>query len=228
MTSSEVSSSQDKILKAISLLKLPGPAFNPDFLSNLPLMKSITEAIKRYVSVSEEDEKIIARLFHKKSYKKGEHLLEAGNICRYVIFIETGLVRYYINQDGEEKTTYFNREDEFVCDYMSFLPQAPAWQNIQALEDTIVWVISHRDLQQFYKDVTNGERFGRLGIEEVFVQAILQIGSLYTDTPDVRYTKFVATFPQLVQRIPQYYIASYVGVKPQSLSRIRRRLAVMH
>jgi CRP-like cAMP-binding protein len=204
------------------------PAFNFNFLSNLPVMKSLIDAIKRYVSVSEADEKVIDRLFHKKSFKKGEHLLEAGNVCRYVIFIETGLVRYYINQDGEEKTTYFNKESEFVCDYMSFLPQAPAWQNIQALEDTVVWVISHRDLQQFYKDVANGERFGRLGVEEVFVQAIMQIGSLYADPPDVRYTKFVTTFPHLVQRVPQYYIASYVGVKPQSLSRIRRRLAGKH
>jgi CRP-like cAMP-binding protein len=191
-------------------------------------MKSIIEAIKRYIPVSAADEQIIDRLFHKKSFKKGEHLLAAGDVCRYVIFIETGLVRYYINQDGEEKTTYFNREGEFVCDYMSFLPQAPGLVNIQALEDTVVWVINHHDLQQFYKDVTNGERFGRLGIEEVFVQAILQIGSLYADAPEVRYTKFVATFPHLVQRIPQYYIASYVGVKPQSLSRIRRRMATMH
>ena len=204
------------------------PAFNPDFLPNLPLMKSLIEAIKKYISISADDEKIIARLFHKKSFKKSEYLLQAGNVCRYLIFIETGLVRYYINQDGEEKTNYFNKEAEFVCNYMSFLPQAPSWINIQALEDTTVWVISHHDLQQFYKEVTNGERFGRLGIEEVFLQAIEQIGSLYTDAPDVRYTKFISTFPGLVQRIPQYYIASYVGVKPQSLSRIRRRIGGAH
>lgn len=191
-------------------------------------MQALLENIRKYITLSENDEKVIAGLFHKKTLRKGEYLLEAGNICRYVIFIETGLVRYYINQDGEEKTNYFNKEGEFVCDYLSFLPQIPSWVNIQALEDTVVWVINHHDLQQFYKEVTHGERFGRLGIEEVFVQVIGQIGSLYTDAPDVRYTKFVATFPDLVQRIPQYYIASYVGVKPQSLSRIRKRIAGMH
>jgi CRP-like cAMP-binding protein len=191
-------------------------------------MQLLLDNIRKYIPLSESDEEVIARLFHRKSFRKSEHLLEAGNICRYVTFIETGLVRYYINLDGEEKTNYFNKAGEFVCNYMSFLPQAPSWINIQALADTTVWVINHHDLQQFYKEVTHGERFGRLGIEEVFVQAIEQIGSLYTDTPDVRYTKFVATFPDLVQRIPQYYIASYVGVKPQSLSRIRRRIANAH
>jgi CRP-like cAMP-binding protein len=191
-------------------------------------VKPLLDAIRRYIPLSESDEKVIARLFHQKSVRKGDHLLEAGNVCRYVILIEKGLVRYYLNQDGEEKTNYFNKEGEFVCDYMSFLPKAPSMVNIQALEDTVYWVISHHDLQEFYKEVTHGERFGRLGIEEVFVQVSGQMGSLYTDPPEVRYTKFIESYPDLVQRVPQYYIASYVGVKPQSLSRIRRRIAGAH
>jgi len=158
-------------------------------------MKLLIATIRNYIPLSAADEKIIYRLFHKKVIKKGSYLLEAGSVCRYAIFIEKGLVRYYIDKDGEEKTTYFNKEGEFVCDYLSFLPQAPARINIQALEDTVIWVINHRDLQQFYKEVRHGERFGRL---------------------------------DLIQRIPQYYIASYVGVKPQSLSRIRRRMANSH
>lgn len=191
-------------------------------------MKLLIATIRNYIPLSAADEKIIYRLFHKKVIKKGSHLLEAGSVCRYAIFIEKGLVRYYIDKDGEEKTTYFNKEGEFVCDYMSFLPQAPARINIQALEDTVVWVINHRDLQQFYKEVHHGERFGRLAIEEVFVQAIEQIGSLYADPPAARYINFLKKYPDLIQRIPQYYIASYVGVKPQSLSRIRRRMANSH
>ena len=98
-------------------------------------------------------------------------------------------------------------------------------RNIQALEDTVMYVISFDDLQQFYKEVKYGERFGRLGIEQVFVNVISQMGSLYTDPPEVRYQKFISNYADIVQRIPQYYIASYVGVKPQSLSRIRKRIA---
>ncbi len=191
-------------------------------------MDLLINKIKTYVPLSVEDEKVIHGLFHKKELKKGEHLLEAGNVCRHIIFIETGLVRYYINNDGEEKTNYFNKENEFVCDYMSFLPQIPSYVNIQALEDTTIWIISYTGIQEFYKEVTTGERFGRLAIEQVFVSVISQIGSLYTDPPEVRYHKFLSDYFDVGQRIPQYYIASYVGVKPQSLSRIRKRISGKH
>ena len=137
-------------------------------------------------------------------------------------------MRYYINIDGVEQTNYFNKEGEFVCNYLSFLPQIPSDVNIQALEDTTVYVISFKDIQQFYKDVEHGERFGRLAIEQVFVNIISQVKSLYTDTPDMRYQKFISGYQDIAQRIPQYYIASYVGIKPQSLSRIRKRLASRH
>lgn len=155
-------------------------------------------------------------------------MVTAGEICRYVIFIETGLVRYYINKDGEDQTNYFNKEGDFVCYYPSFLPQKPSGVSIQALEDCVVWQVSFDGLQQFYKEVEYGERFGRLGIEAVFVDVSAQLGSIYTDPPETRYKNFLDNYHAIVQRIPQYYIASYVGVKPQSLSRIRKRLSGDH
>lgn len=191
-------------------------------------MESLLNAIRYFVPLSISDEEIVRRLFHKKVFKKGEHLLQAGNVCRYVTFIETGLVRYYINSDGEERTNYFNKEGEFVCNYTSFLPQTPSIVNIQALEDTTIFVISFNDIQELYREMEYGERFGRTAIEQVYLIAINQIGSLYTDPPEVRYNKFLSDFRDIVQRIPQYYIASYVGIKPQSLSRIRKRTAGKH
>lgn len=104
----------------------------------------------------------------------------------------------------------------------------PSNVNIQALEDTVIYRISAEGIQQFYSEVANGERFGRIAIEKVFVNVISQVVSLYTDTPDKRYLKFLSDYPELVQRIPQYYIAAYVGVKAPSLSRIRKRLAARH
>ena len=191
-------------------------------------MESLLNTIRYFIPLSASDEEIVRRLFHKKVFKKGEHLLRAGNVCRYVTFIETGLVRYYFNSDGEERTNYFNKEGEFVCVYTSFLPQIPSDINIQALEDTTIFVISFNDIQELYKTVEHGERFGRLAIEQVYLNAINQIGSMYTDPPEVRYNKFLSNFRDIAQRIPQYYIASYVGIKPQSLSRIRKRTAGKH
>lgn len=188
-------------------------------------MDLLINKIKSYVALSFEDETVIRTLFHEKEFKKGQHVLKEGQVCRHVFFIETGLVRYYINTDGVEQTTYFNKENEFVCDNMSFLTQIPSQFNIQALEDSAIWMIGYDDLQRFYKEVTTGERFGRLAIEEVFVSAARQIGSLYSNTAEERYDKFISNFSDIAQRIPQYYIASHVGIKPQSLSRIRKRIA---
>jgi CRP-like cAMP-binding protein len=167
-------------------------------------MDLLIQAIKDQISITEKDFLVIENLFHEKHFKKGEHLLSAGEICRYIIFIESGLVRYYTNNDGTEQTHYFNKEGEFVCDYISFLPQTPSNVNIQALEDSVVYRISADGIQQFYRQVANGERFGRIALEKVFVNIISQVVSLYTDTPDNRYLKFLADYPELVQRIPQY------------------------
>ena len=188
-------------------------------------MDLLIQTIKGQISISDHDVAVIQNLFSRKTFKKGEHLLSEGEICRHIMFIESGLVRYYLNNDGTGQTHYFNKEGEFVCDYMSFLPQSPSNVNIQSLEDTVVYRISAEGIQQFYREIAGGEKFGRIAIEQVFVNVMSQIVSLYTDTPDLRYLRFLSNYPDLVQRIPQYYIASYVGVKAPSLSRIRKRLA---
>lgn len=186
-------------------------------------MEILIANIRSYVPLSAAEEKIVGELFHKKVIHKDEHLLEAGDVCRRLMFIEKGLVRYYLFNNGEEQTHYFNKEGEWVCDYQSFLPKTPTIVNIQALEETTLWTISYDDLQTFYQEIRHGERFGRLGIEHVFIDIIRQIDSMYADKPDVRYEKFMRSYFDIAQRIPQYHIASYVRVKPQSLSRIRKR-----
>jgi hypothetical protein len=115
-------------------------------------------------------------------------------------------------------------EGYFACNYESFLDHSISSKNIQFIEDGTLLMISHAGLQQFYSDIKGGERFGRLIAERIFVESVKQISSLYTDPPELRYRKFIDTYPDLQQRLPQYHISSYVGVKPQSLSRIRKRI----
>ena len=180
--------------------------------------------IQSLITISPEEKEIISSLFKEKTYKKGDFFLAEGQICKHVGFVAKGLMRYYINHDGEEKTYAFSQENQYVSNYESFLPQKPSSKIIQALEDSHVFIISHSDLQILYAKVREGERYGRIAIEAVFLQMLIDINSFYTETPEVRYEGFLKNHPDLQQRISQYHIASFVGVKPQSLSRIRKRI----
>jgi CRP-like cAMP-binding protein len=189
------------------------------------MSQNLTEKLRGYIEFSDEEERFISSVFKVKHLAKGEHFLLAGDVCREAAFIESGVFRFYLNTGERDPTYYFAVENEFICEYQSFLRQRPSDRNIQALEAAELRVISFDDLQRFYRSVGSGERFGRLIAEEIFVDSLEQLASFYQDKPAVRYQNFVSRFPQLVQRLPQYYIASYVGIEPQSLSRIRRRFS---
>ena len=191
-------------------------------------MQFLIERIRQIIQLSESEEQILQDLFVEKQLLKGDHFLIEYQICRYVGLIHHGLVRYYINLDGEDKTYYFGKEGDFVCDYESFLPQKPTNKNIQVLEDSSLYTISHEGLQYIYDHIKEGDRLGRLGIEQVFVNVLQQLTSFYNDPPELRYERFLENYPDISQRVPQYYIASYVGIKPQSLSRIRNRSIKKH
>ena len=188
------------------------------------MINSLLDNIRSLITLSGAEIDIVTSLFKKKTYKKGEFFLAEGQICKQVGYVHTGLMRYYINHDGEEKTYAFSQEDEYVCNYESFLPQSPSSKIIQALEDSQVFLISHSDLQLLYARVSQGERYGRIAIEAVFLQLLKDINSFYTESPQARYERFLKNHEDLQQRISQYHIASFVGVKPQSLSRIRKRI----
>jgi CRP-like cAMP-binding protein len=187
-------------------------------------MNLLTSTIKSLIKISTDEEEIINGLFKPLFLKSGEYFLEEGHLCRYVGFIEKGLVRYHISDDGDQKTLYFNKEGEFICNYQSFLPREPSNTSIQAIEDTSLLVISYENLQGLYATVNEGDKLGRLAIEGVFLSNLQQLKSFYKDSPAARYRQFLQAYPDLAQRIQQYYIASYVGIKPQSLSRIRKRM----
>jgi len=191
-------------------------------------MSRLIAAIKSLIRISADEEQLIAGLFKPLQIQSGQYFLEEGQLCRYVGFIEEGLMRYHMNDNGNQKTLYFNKEGEFVSNYQSFLPRVPSNTSIQAIEDATLQVINYADLQRMYTAVNEGEKLGRLAIENVFINSLEQLKSFYRDSPSDRYQHFLRSYPDLAQRIPQYYIASYVGIKPQSLSRIRKRLVTQN
>ena len=178
----------------------------------------LLKKIRKYITLSEEECAFIKELFKPLSLTKGEILLQEGNTCKYFCYVNKGLLRQFINYEGKELTIHFNEEDTFICDFESFISKTPSQKTIIALEDSVLQMISYSNLQRFYKEIREGERFGRLLLEETFIEA---------DSPQERYLKFMRQYKNIEQRVAQKYIASFVGVTPQSLSRIRRRIAYM-
>lgn len=186
---------------------------------------NLLAVIEQMIHIDKAEKEYLEKRFTTKTYKKGDFFLKEGQVCREVGFIEKGLVRYFINKDGEELIYGFGKENDFVCNYESFLDHSLSAKNIQFIEDATIAVFSYDDLQMIYENLKEGQKFGRLACEQLFVMALRDITSFYADEPEQRYLHFVNTYPDLQQRIPQYYISSFIGVKPQSLSRIRKRLS---
>lgn len=185
-------------------------------------MESLIKAIRNYVPLSEGDAQLVKQLFCQKELKENDFLLKVGEVCKDFVFVEKGLFCHCINNDGSEETFYFSAEGDFICDYESFLSKTPSKKNIFAVEDAVVYTLSYQHMQEFYQKISMGDRFGRLFLEQTFVKAINHIVSTLTGTAEQRYLNFLKSFSHIEQRIPQYYIASFIGVTPQSLSRIRR------
>ena len=159
--------------------------------------------------------------------KKKKHFAEQGSVCNEFGFVVKGSIRYYYVKDGEEITNYFSFERELVSSYKSFLTRQPGFNYIQALEDTFLITVSYHDLQAMLAHPLLGykmERFGRLVAEYYLICYDDRMASFITKTPEERYLDLLTTGRDILQRMPQHYIAHFLGITPVSLSRIRRRI----
>ncbi|GAA4342038.1 Crp/Fnr family transcriptional regulator [Flaviaesturariibacter amylovorans] len=157
--------------------------------------------------------------------KKGELLTRQGEICRQVSFINKGLLRFFYNVDGRSVSIGFMPEGEYIAQYDSFLVQAPSKGNIDVLEDAELVNLSYTDVQELYAAYPVFQVFGRKIAEMLFMMVVSQTTSLLTLSPEERYLAVAEEEPYIIRRVPQYLIASYIGITPEHLSRLRRKLA---
>lgn len=189
------------------------------------MYSEVTNLFKQFSALTQRDEDIIREIFTPKSLKKNEYFLREGQHNQKAAFVCKGLVRYYVIKGDEESTLEFTKENEFVADFPSFAQQGKSNQYIQAVEDCELLVASYDGIQRIYNELTNGHLIGRKVIEHRFIIMMNQLLSIYMHNPEQRYQHFIDQYSDIAQRIPQYLIASYVGIKPPSLSRIRSRIA---
>lgn len=179
----------------------------------------------RISPLSKEEADAIAESMQTKKFKKSDFLVKEGQFSTKTYFILEGCVREYVLNDGEEKTTNFITEEQWAISLNSFAPQKAAGYNWICVEYT--WVVEgdEQQGQALFKRFPRLETISRTIMEAAFTKQKESLTSYYTDSPEQRYMKLMKSRPGLFERIPQYHLASYIGVKPESLSRIRKRIA---
>lgn len=190
----------------------------------------MTTAIKAYYKslipdLQEEDWNELEKRLTIQYLKKGEFLTRQGETSRTVSFINKGLVRIFYVADGKEISTGFVPENEYISCYASFLTQTPSIENIDAIEETELVNLSYDDIQFLYNQKPVFERFGRKIAEMLFIMISSQITRQLALSPEERYQSIVDNQPYVIQRVPQYMIASFIGITPEHLSRIRKKMS---
>jgi len=185
-------------------------------------LQPLIDYISRYISLTPEEEEIIASKFKARKYLKGQYVVQNGDICRSESFVLSGCLKsFYIGDDGQEHIVMFAVENWWTADLGSFLSQTPADYNVQCLENCVLAQVGYEDLQQLYLQVPKLERFFRIIIQKAFVAAQKRVINNLSLTAKERYLKFREEYPQLEQRVPQYMIASFLGITKEFLSKIR-------
>ncbi|MCW3466186.1 Crp/Fnr family transcriptional regulator [Chitinophaga nivalis] len=186
-----------------------------------PSLNDFFDIIKTFITLSADSKLTMANILEKKELPKGHHLVSAGSVCRHVYFIEKGLTRTYYLKDGKDVTDWISVEKTMATSIVSFITGMPDIRSIELLEPTTLWAISHDDLQKLYDENHEIERFGRILVSYGLVQMQQRFDDLHFATARERYRKLMQQHPTIVQRVPLAMVASYLGITPETLSRIR-------
>jgi len=181
--------------------------------------------IEKRVELDDDEFAICARFFIPKKLRKKQFLLHEGEICKNIGFVNSGCLRQYtIDSKGTEHIIQFAIEDWWVSDLNSYLSGKPATENIDALEDSEVLLLEKSARDNLLNECPKMEKFFRILIEANHVATHQRIAGSLSTSAEERYLNFIKTYPKIFEQVPQSQIASYLGITPQSLSRIRKEI----
>ena len=180
--------------------------------------------ISHYLTLDEETKQALENCLIEKVISKNTILVEAGKVCRHLYFLERGAVRGFYDLDGKMVTHWFAFENDFFTSFHSFITQQPAVENIQAMEGSILWMISKTDLNSLLERFHQLEKLLRLSYEKYYIRLEERFVNAQFKTATERYAQLLNQAPHISERVPLGYIASYLGISQETLSRIRSRI----
>jgi CRP-like cAMP-binding protein len=190
-------------------------------------VRQLLEYIKQYVDLTEDEKSMLLSTVKLKKFTKGQFVVQNGEVCKYENFVLSGCLRsFYIDNEGQEHIVMFAVENWWTADLGSFITQKPADLNVQCLENSELIQIHYNDLQKLFLKIPKLERFFRIIIQKAFVAAQKRIVNNFSMEAADRYIQFREQYPGIEQRVPQYMIASYLGITKEFLSKIRNKLTL--
>jgi len=180
--------------------------------------------IRRYVDLSNDDVLILEKYFQPIELKRREYLLREGEVCRCNYFVEKGCLRMFFNNDKmAEQTTQFAIENWWLSDYFIFARQTSSEYAIQAVEKSVVVAIDYQLQDKLFNEVPQMERYFRIMMQRALSASQLRVKMIYQLSKEEMYRHFNLSYPQFFQRVPQYMIASYLGLTPEYMSELRKK-----
>lgn len=190
-------------------------------------MNELHKILEEVIGLTESEWKSFSLQLKKKEFKAKTLLIKEGSIANNLYFIESGLLRTYHFLDGKEITTYFACDKQFISVFSSFINQTSSFEILETIEDSNVYELSYNTLIELYKKSSNFEKLGRILAEKNYLCALERTLTMQTKTAKKKYLDFIKNYDKkIVHRVPQHQIASFLGIAPESLSRVRKEISI--
>lgn len=190
------------------------------------MFEFLNKKVAETIDISQEEFDHATTLFIPKKLRKKRFLFGEGDICKYTVFVEKGLLRSFtVDDKGAEHILQFSLEGWWAADLYSFLTSQPSPYYVEALEDSELLLITKPSWDQLLKDVPAFERYFRILIQNNLITTQRRLMGSFSETAEEKYNRLLVEFPDIIQRVPQHMIASYIGITRETLSRIRSQIA---
>ncbi|GAA4952503.1 Crp/Fnr family transcriptional regulator [Algibacter agarivorans] len=185
----------------------------------------LLDYINKHIDLTVEEKAFLTSKVKYRKYLKGQYIVQQGDVCKYECFVISGCTKtFFVDEQGQEHIVMFAIEDWWASDMGSYITQTPADFNVQCIENTEFIMFSYDDIEDLYREIPKLERFFRLIIERAFVASQKRLVRNFSLSAKDRYLYFKNQYPKIEQRIPQYMIASYLGITKEFLSKIKGQL----